>query len=205
MVDRTYLLSVRAAPGLRGRRTGGGDLHWDGLIVRPPRGSDGVKVDDLSRLTTFVDADGGGLKHRTAWAGAGDGAVRQNREYVYTERGERRKRNGPVDRFRQRTRGARAWTTNADMEALRSCFDTNGKRKMTVVDADIPQFLELSLKPLYQPPQSHKRNMHLAGQRNNAPSEAIYCDLGFCFCAVEFSGSVVLIKSKPYFSNLAES
>ena len=35
----------------------------------------GVKVDDLSRSTVFVDAGGDGLKHRTAWAGAGDGVL----------------------------------------------------------------------------------------------------------------------------------
>ena len=51
----------------------------------------GVKIDDLSRSTVFVDAGGDGLKHRTAWAGAGDGvlffdadndgAISQKREY----------------------------------------------------------------------------------------------------------------------------
>ena len=76
----------------------------------------GVKIDDLSRSTVFVDAGGDGLKHRTAWAGAGDGvlffdadndgAISQKREYVFTEWGERRRRNGPVDRFRQQTRGS---------------------------------------------------------------------------------------------------
>ena len=89
----------------------------------------GVKIDDLSRSTKFVDAGGDGLKHRTAWAGAGDGvlffdadgdgALSQKREYVFTE-----------------------WdpTANSDMEALRSYFDTNGDGKLTAADAAFAQF-----------------------------------------------------------------
>ena len=110
----------------------------------------GVKIDELSRSTTFVDADGDGLKHRTAWAGAGDGVLffdadgdgtlSERREYVFTEWGERRRRNGPVDRFRRRTRGARARTASSDLEALRSYFDTNGDGKLTAADAGFTQF-----------------------------------------------------------------
>jgi hypothetical protein len=89
----------------------------------------GVKIDELSRSTTFVDADGDGLKHRTAWAGAGDGVLffdadgdgtlSERREYVFTE-----------------------WdpTASSDMEALRSYFDTNGDGKLTAADAGFAQF-----------------------------------------------------------------
>ncbi len=76
----------------------------------------GIRITEQSRSGMFVDAGGDGLKHRTAWAGAGGGAlfydpdgtgaISEKRQYVFTEWGERRKRNGPVNRFRQRTRGA---------------------------------------------------------------------------------------------------
>lgn len=36
----------------------------------------------------------------------GTGAITDKRQYVFTEWGQRRKRNGPVDRLRQRTRRA---------------------------------------------------------------------------------------------------
>ena len=75
----------------------------------------GVQITDLNRSTVFMEGDEG-LRHRTAWAGAGDGvlfydtdgdnAISDIREYVFTEWGARRSRNGPRDRFRQRTRGA---------------------------------------------------------------------------------------------------
>ncbi|MCT8327939.1 DUF4214 domain-containing protein [Acidimangrovimonas sediminis] len=89
----------------------------------------GVKIDEISRSTTFIDAGGDGLKHRTAWAGAGDGVlffdadgdgtISQKREYVFTE-----------------------WdpTATSDMEALRSYFDTNGDGKLTAADAGFAQF-----------------------------------------------------------------
>lgn len=89
----------------------------------------GVKIDEISRSTTFIDAGGDGLKHRTAWAGAGDGvlffdadgdgALSERREYVFTE-----------------------WdpTASSDMEALRSYFDTNGDGKLTAADAGFAQF-----------------------------------------------------------------
>lgn len=93
--------------GIAKRIEGGGD--WE---------TAGVKIDEISRSTTFVDAGGDGLKRRTAWAGAGDGvlffdadgdgAISQKREYVLTEWGERRRRNAPVGRIRRRARGAQA-------------------------------------------------------------------------------------------------
>ncbi len=94
----------------------------------------GIRITEQSRAGVFVDAGGDGLLHRTAWAGAGDGvlfydpddtsAITEKRQYVFTEWGERRKRNGPGDRFRQRTR--RAPTAADDLAALRSVFDSNG-------------------------------------------------------------------------------
>ena len=74
----------------------------------------------------------------------GRGAITEKRQYVFTEWGERRKRNGPADRFRQRTREARAWTAKSDVEALRSYFDTNGDDKLTSADAAFASFKELA-------------------------------------------------------------
>lgn len=58
-----------------------------------------IEITDLSKSTMFVDAGGEGLKHRTAWAGAGDevlffdvgpngtpdGLLTEKREYVFTK------------------------------------------------------------------------------------------------------------------------
>lgn len=109
-----------------------GGFHWDGMSLRPillDLDGNGLKIDELTRSTTFVDAGGDGLMHRTAWAGSGDGVlffdadgdgtISQKREYVFTE-----------------------WdpTATSDMEALRSYFDTNGDGKLTSADAAFASF-----------------------------------------------------------------
>ena len=55
----------------------------------------GVQIADLSKSTQFIDAGGDGLKHRSAWAAAGDGVlfvdadgdgkISDRREYVFTD------------------------------------------------------------------------------------------------------------------------
>ncbi|WP_166507188.1 DUF4214 domain-containing protein [Frigidibacter mobilis] len=89
---------------------------------------DGIEITDLTKSTQF-QADDEGLKHRTAWAGAGDGvlfidadgngAISDLREYVFTE-----------------------WdpASGDDMEALRRVFDTNGDGKLTSADARFAEF-----------------------------------------------------------------
>ena len=77
----------------------------------------GIEVATLDRSTTFVDSNGDGLQHRTAWAGDGalfydagmDGLITEQREYVFTE-----------------------WDATAkdDMAALRSRFDSNGDERL---------------------------------------------------------------------------
>lgn len=106
-------------------------IHLDG---------DGVDGTRLPRTATVTEDPGTGLRQRSPQAGKGDGAlfygadgsnsINDNREYIFTEWGERRERNGPVDRFRQRTRGAQR-TAGDDLTTLRSRFDTNGDGKLT--------------------------------------------------------------------------
>ena len=79
----------------------------------------GIQLTDLNRSTVFMEGEEG-LKHRTAWAGAGDGVlfydadndgtISDIREYVFTE-----------------------WdpTAKDDLAAPRSRFDTNGDGKLT--------------------------------------------------------------------------
>jgi hypothetical protein len=79
----------------------------------------GIEITELSNFTTFTDTSGDGLKHRTAWAGAGDGvlfidadgtgALSNSHEYVFTE-----------------------WAAGSadDLDALRRAFDTNGDGKL---------------------------------------------------------------------------
>ncbi len=83
----------------------------------------GIQITDLARSTVFMEGDEG-LRHRTAWAGAGDGVlfydtetvgqagfneISDIREYVFTE-----------------------WdpTAKDDLAALRSRFDTNGDGRL---------------------------------------------------------------------------
>ena len=103
----------------------------------------GVQITDLNRSTVFMEASGSGLQHRTAWAGDGvlfydadgSGTINDDRAYVFTAWGARRSRNGPGDRFRQRTRAAPGTATD-DLAALRSRFDTNGDGRLTGAQGD---------------------------------------------------------------------
>ena len=84
----------------------------------------GIQINGLNRSTVFMEGEEG-LKHRTAWAGAGDGVlfydtetvgqagyneISDIREYVFTE-----------------------WdpTAKDDLSALRSRFDTNGDGRLS--------------------------------------------------------------------------
>ena len=71
-----------------------------------------------------------------------DGQIKESREYVFTAWGERRRRNAPVERFRQQTREApgRRPTAKDDMAALRSRFDTNNDGLLTNTDTDFGKF-----------------------------------------------------------------
>jgi len=88
----------------------------------------GLKIAEFDKSTIFMDG-GDGLKHRTAWAGIGDGVlfydagddnqITEKREFVFTE-----------------------WNPTAagDLEALRSIWDTNGDGKLSAADAEFAKF-----------------------------------------------------------------
>ena len=89
----------------------------------------GIKIDQLSTSQKFIDSNGDGLLHRTAWAGSGNGvlfydpdgrnAITEDRQYIFTK-----------------------WdpTATSDMDALRSAFDSNGDGKLTAADAEFAKF-----------------------------------------------------------------
>nr|WP_261337405.1 hypothetical protein [Rhizobium leguminosarum] len=89
----------------------------------------GLRIDELSNSSKFLDLDGDGYQHRTAWAGAGtgvliidangDGKITQSNEFVFTE-----------------------WDSSAtsDLEALKHVFDTNGNGKLDAGDAQWSKF-----------------------------------------------------------------
>ncbi|WP_210327727.1 calcium-binding protein [Aminobacter carboxidus] len=84
----------------------------------------GINLDTISTSSTFVDLDGDGYQHRTAWAGKGtgvlvidadgDGKISRSSEFVFTE-----------------------WdpTATGDLAAIKSVFDTNGNGKLDAGDA----------------------------------------------------------------------
>ncbi|MEZ5751017.1 MAG: hypothetical protein R3D60_03280 [Paracoccaceae bacterium] len=87
----------------------------------------GISVTELSQSTHFVDG-GDGLKHRTAWAAAGDGVL------FYDVSGD-----GAISEKRGIFTD---WDPSAtsDLEALRSVFDTNGDGKLTAADSTFGSF-----------------------------------------------------------------
>ncbi|WHO79666.1 hypothetical protein [Rhizobium leguminosarum] len=89
----------------------------------------GLSVETLSTSSKFLDLDGDGYQHRTAWAAAGtgvliidangDGKISQSNEFAFTE-----------------------WDSSAtsDLEALKHIFDTNGNGKLDAGDAQWSKF-----------------------------------------------------------------
>ncbi|MGW9949826.1 YD repeat-containing protein [Rhizobium leguminosarum] len=88
-----------------------------------------MSVETLSTSSKFLDLDGDGYQHRTAWAGTGtgvliidangDGKISQSKEFAFTE-----------------------WDSSAtsDLEALKHIFDTNGNGKLDAGDAQWSKF-----------------------------------------------------------------
>lgn len=85
----------------------------------------GLSVDTLSTSSQFLDLDGDGYQHRTAWAGAGngvlaldlygDGKIHQQNQFAFTK-----------------------WDQSAtgDLQALKDVFDTNHNGKLDAGDTD---------------------------------------------------------------------
>ncbi|UFW82468.1 beta strand repeat-containing protein [Rhizobium sp. SU303] len=89
----------------------------------------GLSVDTLGDSQRYIDLEGDGYQHQTAWAGQGDGVlvldadgdgkISRSSEFAFTE-----------------------WDSSAtgDLEALKHVFDTNGNGKLDAGDARWSQF-----------------------------------------------------------------
>ncbi len=89
----------------------------------------GLSIETLDTTSKYVDLDGEGYQHQTAWAGRGngvlvldadgDGKISRSSEFVFTE-----------------------WDSSAttDLEALKHVFDTNGNGKLDAGDARWSEF-----------------------------------------------------------------
>ncbi|WP_172373867.1 DUF4214 domain-containing protein [Mesorhizobium sp. NZP2234] len=96
--------------GVTGDRGNG----WNGHPVLLDLDGNGLSVNTLDSSSQFLDLEGDGYQHRTAWAGAGngvlvldadgDGKISRSSEFVFTEWDQ---------------------TATSDLDALKSVFDTN--------------------------------------------------------------------------------
>ncbi|WP_261338516.1 hypothetical protein [Rhizobium leguminosarum] len=89
----------------------------------------GLSISSLDESSRFIDLEGNGYQHRTAWAGEGngvlvfdadaDGKISRSSEFAFTE-----------------------WdsSANSDLEALKHVFDTNSNGKLDAGDAQWSKF-----------------------------------------------------------------
>ncbi|QRG08713.1 hypothetical protein EZH22_10750 [Xanthobacter dioxanivorans] len=90
---------------------------------------DGISITERTSSNTYMDANGDGTEHRTAWAGAGDGVL----VYDYTGTGD-------VDSPRAFQFTSWDPTATSDMQALADVFDTNHNGKLDSGDAQWASF-----------------------------------------------------------------
>jgi hypothetical protein len=105
------------------------DNGWNGHPVLLDLSGNGLSIDPLSASQKFIDLDGDGYQHRTAWAGQGtgvlvldangDGKISRSSEFVFTEWDQ---------------------TAAGDLEALKSVFDTNHNGLLDSGDARWSEF-----------------------------------------------------------------
>ncbi|MCA0033549.1 beta strand repeat-containing protein, partial [Mesorhizobium sp. B263B2A] len=117
-----YSSSAASHAGANGKAGGGKPVLLD-------LSGDGLAVDTLSNSSQFLDLDGDGYQHRTAWAGEGngvlvfdadgDGKISRSSEFVFTEWDQ---------------------TASSDLDALKSVFDTNHNGLLDAGDARWSQF-----------------------------------------------------------------
>ncbi|MFD9897363.1 hypothetical protein [Mesorhizobium sp. NPDC059025] len=91
-----------------------GRAGWAGKPILLDLSGKGLSIDTLGSSQQFIDLDGSGYQHRTAWAGDGtgvlvldadgDGKISRSSEFIFTE-----------------------WdpTAQTDLEAIKNIFDTN--------------------------------------------------------------------------------
>ncbi|MER9494157.1 hypothetical protein NKI86_20270 [Mesorhizobium sp. M0320] len=94
--------------------SGNKDNGWNGKPVLLDLAGNGLSINPLSSSSQFIDLEGDGYQHRTAWSDAGtgvlvldadgDGKISRSSEFVFTEWDQ---------------------TATGDLEALKSVFDTN--------------------------------------------------------------------------------
>ncbi len=109
--------------------SGGGGIYGGMNPIILDIAGNGVRIDEVTRSNYFVDSNGSGLLHRTAWAGVGSGVlfydpnnsglITQKNQFVFTE-----------------------WdpTAQDDMQALRNVFDSSGDGIFDSSDAKWAQF-----------------------------------------------------------------
>ena len=90
---------------------------------------DGVSIIESTDSDIYMDMEGDGTQHRTAWAGAGDGVL------VYDRSGTGDVDNPQAFQFTQYSPGA-----ESDMEALADVFDTNDDGKLSALDDQWSKF-----------------------------------------------------------------
>ncbi|MER9313265.1 hypothetical protein NKI51_28980 [Mesorhizobium australicum] len=109
--------------------SGDKDNGWNGHPVLLDLSGNGLSINPLSSSSQFLDLEGDGYQHRTAWAGAGngvlvldadsDGKISRSSEFVFTEWDQ---------------------TATSDLEALKSVFDANHNGLLDAGDARWSEF-----------------------------------------------------------------
>jgi hypothetical protein len=97
----------------------------------------GLKITPRSSSNVVFDMAGDGYKHRTAWAGAGNGVLATRRVWVGTRRRKARGANGDSQISERNEILFKDWdpTASGDLQALRNVFDSNQNGMLDAGDA----------------------------------------------------------------------